>query len=136
MKDLGKLNKFLGIDFKQSDGQVTLTQEVYINKILTKFGMQDCTPRETPCEPNLEYTYHAKRLEEPTVYRKAVESMIHLATCTRPDLSFVVSKLSLHLAKPTEGHWNTVKHVFRYLKGTANHGLCFKRYRSPRPDSP
>lgn len=50
IKDLGKLKKFLGIDFKQSDGQVTMTQEMYVNKILSRFGMQECRPRETPCE--------------------------------------------------------------------------------------
>lgn len=31
MKDLGKLNNFLGIDFKQTDGQVTMTKERYVN---------------------------------------------------------------------------------------------------------
>lgn len=44
MKDLGKLNKFLGIDFKQSEGQVTMTQEMYVNKILSRFGMPECRP--------------------------------------------------------------------------------------------
>lgn len=61
------------------------------------------------------------------MYREAVGSLIYLATCTRPDLSFVVSKLSQHFAEPSEEHWNTVKHVFRYLKGTTNRGLCFKK---------
>lgn len=127
MKDLGKLKKFLGIDFKQSVGQVTMTQETYVNKILSRFGMQECRPRETPCESKLEYTDDAKKLEEPRVYREAVGSLIYLATCTRPDLSFVVSRLSQHFAEPSEEHWNTVKHVFRYLKGTTNRGLCFNK---------
>lgn len=91
MKDLGKLNNFLGIDFKQSDGQVTMTQERYINKILSRFGMQDCKPRETPCESKFEYTDNAKKWEDTRLYREAVGSLIYLATCTRPDLSFVVS---------------------------------------------
>ena len=41
-----------------------------------------------------------------------------LTTCTRPDLSFVVSKLSQYFSEPTEEQWTTVKHVLRYLKGT------------------
>jgi hypothetical protein len=56
-------------------------------------------------------------MNSPKKYREA---------CTRPDLSFVVSKLSQHFAEPTEEHWNTVKHVFRYLKGTKAQKLCFK----------
>lgn len=77
MKDLGKLNNFLGIDFKQSDGQVTMTQKRYINKILSRFGMQDCKPRETPCESKFEYTNGAKKLVEPRLYREAVGSLIY-----------------------------------------------------------
>lgn len=127
MKDLGKLNNFLGIDFNQSEGQVTMSQERYVNKILSRFGMQDCRVRETPCESKLEYTENAEKMEEPRMYREAVGSLIYLATCTRPDLSFVVSKLSQHFAEPSEEHWSTVKHVFRYLKGTTDRGLCFKK---------
>ena len=127
MKDLGKLNNFLGIDFKQSEGKVTMTQERYANKILSRFGMQDCRSRETPCESKFDYTDDAEKLKEPRMYREAVGSLIYLATCTRPDLSFVVSKLSQHFSEPSEEHWNTVKHVFRYIKGTTDRGLCFKK---------
>lgn len=51
-------------------------------------------------------------------YREAVGSLIYLSTCTRPGISFVVSKLSQHFNEPTVEHWNTVKHVLRYIKGT------------------
>ena len=127
MKDLGRLNYFLGIDFSQSEGQVTMTQERYANKILSRFGMKDCKPRETPCESKLEFSDNAEKLADSRIYREAVGSLVYLATCTRPDLSFVVSKLSQHLAEPSEEHWNTVKHVFRYLRGTTDRGLCFKK---------
>lgn len=60
-------------------------------------------------------------------YREAVGSLIYLTTCTRPDLCFVVSKLSQHLADPTDEHWVTVKHVLRYLKGNADKKLCFRK---------
>ena len=58
---------------------------------------------------------------------EAVGSLIYLSTCTRPDITFVVSKLSQHFAEPTVEHWNTLKQVFRYLKGTTEQGLCFRR---------
>lgn len=69
-------------------------------------------------------------------YREAVGSLIYLSTCTRPDISFAVSKLSQHCAEPTQEHWNTIKHVFRYLKGTAGHKLSFKKNETvARPQS-
>jgi len=89
--------------------------------------MQDCRPRETPCEPKFEFTENAENMSEPRKYREAVGSLIYLSTCTRPDINFVISRLSQYFAKPTEEHWNTVKQVFRYLKGTAEQDLCFKK---------
>ena len=127
MKDLGKLKHFLGIDFDQTDGNVKMSQKRYVNKILERFEMQDCKSRETPCEAKLEYTEDAEKMTDPRRFREAVGSLIYLSTCTRPDISFVVSKLSQHFAEPTLEHWNTIKHVFRYLKGTAEHHLCFRR---------
>ena len=127
MKDLGKMKHFLGIDFDQAEGQVKMSQKKYISKILERFEMQDCKSRETPCELKLEYTENAEKMKDPRKYREAVGSLIYLSTCTRPDINFVVSKLSQHFAEPTLEHWSTVKHVLRYLKGTAEQELCFKR---------
>lgn len=127
MKDLGRLKHFLGIDFNQSDGCVNMSQEKYTNKILERFNMQNCRTRETPCDQKLEYTEDAVKMEDVRRYREAVGSLIYLTTCTRPDLSFVVSRLSQYFAEPTEEQWVTVKHVLRYLKGTAEKGLCFRR---------
>ena len=89
--------------------------------------MEDCRARETPCESKLDYSENAEKMTNSRKYREAVGSLIYLSTCTRPDISFVVSKLSQHFDSPTEEHWSTVKHVFRYLKGTAEQALCFKR---------
>ena len=125
MKDLGRLKHFLGIDFSQTEGQVKMSQTRYVNKILERFGMQDCRARETPCEPKLEYSEDSQKLTDPREYREAVGTLLYLSTCTRPDLSYVVSNLSRHFAEPTDEHWKTVRHVFRYLKGTMNQGLTF-----------
>ena len=62
-------------------------------------------------------------------YREAVGSLIYLTTCTCPDLCFVVSKLSQHFADPTDEHWVTVKHVLRYLRGTADKQVFFRKSR-------
>lgn len=56
-------------------------------------------PRATPCEQKLDYSDDAEEMSDVTKYREAVGSLIYMATCTRPDLSFVVSKLSQYFAK-------------------------------------
>lgn len=127
MKDLGQLKHFRGIDLDFSDGCVKTSQEKYINKILQRFDMSECRIRETPCEQKLEYNDDAVKMTHIKMYREVMGSLVYLTTCTRLDLSFVVSRLSQYLAKPTEEQWVTVKHVLRYLKGTTDKGLTFRR---------
>ena len=50
---------------------------------------------------------------------------MYLMVCTRPDIAQVVSVVSRYLACPGKGHWEAVKWIFRYLKGTINAYLEF-----------
>ena len=51
-------------------------------------------------------------------------------TCSRPDLAWIVTKLSQHLSNPTKADWMTIKHVLRYIKGTVDYKLTFRKSRS------
>ncbi|KAH8271482.1 hypothetical protein KR026_004277, partial [Drosophila bipectinata] len=46
---------------------------------------------------------------------------------TRPDIAFAVSALSQYNTNFGKQHWMAAKRVLRYLKGTQNHGLFYKR---------
>ena len=128
MKDLGQLNHFLGIDFNRSNGQISMSQEEYIEKILKKFGMSDCKPRGTPCEANPNaYENEGDEAVDQTLYRQMIDSLIYAMVCTRPDLSYAVTKLSQHLACPTTADLTMLKHVFRYLKKTSNYRLTYSK---------
>lgn len=48
-------------------------------------------------------------------------------TATRPDLMFVVCLLSRYMANPTDLHMQAAKRVLRYLKGTVDMGVFYKR---------
>jgi hypothetical protein len=58
-------------------------------------------------------------------YREAVGSLMWASIATRPDLTYTVTTLSQFLDKPTQTHWNAVKHVLRYLKATENFKLTY-----------
>ncbi|MGR0202325.1 hypothetical protein, partial [Klebsiella pneumoniae] len=60
-------------------------------------------------------------------YRRLVCSLMYLATTVRPDIAYSVSFLSRFLDKPTLCLWKATKRVLRYLKGTQDLGLNFKR---------
>ena len=50
---------------------------------------------------------------------------MYLAVCTRPDLAMAVSALSSSCQAPQPEHWEAVKRVLRYVKGTFGEGLGY-----------
>ena len=131
MKDLGKISYFLGIQFEQKEGEIKMNQKKYILKMLEKFGMSNCKPRATPSELKVKSNRYEEEnnneIENPKDYREIVGSLIYAMTCTRPDISWIVSKLSETLAKPKTQDLLAAKHVLRYLKGTVDYELCFRK---------
>lgn len=45
--------------------------------------------------------------------------------CARADITHVVGVVSRYLANPRKQHWNVVKWIMRYLRGTSKLSLCF-----------
>jgi histone deacetylase 1/2 len=48
-------------------------------------------------------------------------------THTRPDISLVVNKVCQFLSQPTDVHWEAVKRILRYIKGTLHTGLQIRK---------
>jgi len=127
MTDLGTLHYYLGVEVSQHPNQIFLIQTNYATKLLNKFGMEDCKPSLTPMEQKLKLSkFERGELVNSTKYRKLVGSLIYL-TNTRPNLSYLVSILSRFMQEPRESHWNSAKRVLRYIQGTKDFGLLYKR---------
>ena len=47
--------------------------------------------------------------------------------CTRLDIAQAVDVVSKYMANPGKEHWNAVKWILRYLKGTKDLGILFER---------
>ena len=54
-------------------------------------------------------------------YISAVGSLLFLALATRPDIAHTVSVLCRFNSNPGIAHWKSVKHLFRYLRGTLDY---------------
>nr|GEW86558.1 retrovirus-related Pol polyprotein from transposon TNT 1-94 [Tanacetum cinerariifolium] len=63
-------------------------------------------------------------------YSSAVGSLMYAMVCTRPDLAHVVSVVSRYIHNLGKMHWEAVKCIIRYLKGTSNIGLSFEKGRA------
>ena len=89
--------------------------------------MTNCKPKSLPSEQKLIFSENAEQFDS-TTYREAIGSLIYAMTCTKPDISWIVTKLAQYSQNPTVDHWTAVKHMFRYLKGTLDYKICFKKY--------
>ncbi|KAK0580290.1 hypothetical protein LWI29_000376 [Acer saccharum] len=127
LKDLGLLSFFLGVEAHRTSHGLYLSQQQYIRDLLVKANMFDAKPVSTP----LSLTESLKLNDgsaptDATQYRQVLGSLQYLSL-TRLDISFAVNKLSQFMHKPTTTHWNAVKRVLRYLRGSLAHGLLLSR---------
>ncbi|XP_023514510.1 uncharacterized protein LOC111778766 [Cucurbita pepo subsp. pepo] len=61
-----------------------------------------------------------------TMCKQLIGSLTYL-TATRPNLMHVVSLMSRFMASPTELHLQPTKRVLRYLKGTIDLGILYRK---------
>ncbi|CAA7036575.1 unnamed protein product [Microthlaspi erraticum] len=131
LKDLGDLSYFLGIEVKRTKAGLHLTQERYIADLLCKANMTNAKAVGTPMESNSTLTLlSGQALDNATEYRTIVGSLQYLSL-TRPDISFLVNKLSQFMHRPTNTHWSAAKRILRYLSGTKSQGIFFSATNKP-----
>ncbi|XP_068461649.1 uncharacterized mitochondrial protein AtMg00810-like [Phaseolus vulgaris] len=125
MTDLGLKSYFLGIEIKQNQDEVFLSQRKYAKEILKKFLMENCKTVNTPMnqKEKLIKDDGSDKVNE-YEFRSLIGCLMYLTT-TRPDILNVVSILSRFMHCPNETHMIAAKRVIRYIKGTWNFGVKF-----------
>ena len=127
-RDLGEASYFLGMDIVRDRKKRTLIlgQRKYARDVLSRFGMLDAKSNSLPAPANFRIQADGDPCD-PTYldYPAVVGCLQYLATCTRPDLCFLVSVLARYVSRPTADHCAFAKGVLAYLAGTTNLGIAF-----------
>ena len=127
MTDLGLLSSYLGMEVRQSSVNIFLSQRAYTNHILKVFKMNDCNTIKTPMEVHLKLQREAEgKPMNSTNFKSLIGSLQYLMN-TRPDIVYSVSYLSRFMDKPSSEHLVAAKRILRYLNGTVNFGILYKR---------
>nr|GEW03723.1 retrovirus-related Pol polyprotein from transposon TNT 1-94 [Tanacetum cinerariifolium] len=109
MKDLGAAKRILGVEIR----------------------------RDREMEPHFKLSSHEfPKSEEDkedmsrVSYSSAVGSLMYAMVCTRLDLAHAISVVSRYMNNPDKMHWEAVKCILCYLKGTSNIRLSFEKDRA------
>ena len=129
MSLMGELKFFLGIQINQTPEGTYIHQSKYVKELLKKFDMSESKPSKTPMHPTciLEKEEVSKKVEQ-KLYRGMIGSLLYL-TASRPDILYSVCLCARFQSDPRESHLTAVKRIFKYLKGTTNLGLCYRKSR-------
>ncbi|GKC18520.1 zinc finger, CCHC-type containing protein [Tanacetum coccineum] len=63
-------------------------------------------------------------------YSRVIGCLMYAMTSTRPDIAFVVGKLSRYTSNPGTQHWQAIQRVLKYLKKTMDYRLAYTGYSS------
>ncbi|GKV14990.1 hypothetical protein SLEP1_g25791 [Rubroshorea leprosula] len=127
MTDLGLLHYFLSLEVVQSDSGIFVCQKKYVQEVLDKFQMKNCNYVTTPVDKGVKLVKDpGGRYVNSKLYKQIVGSLMYL-TATRLDIMHGVSLISRYMEHPKELHLQTAKRILRYLCGTADFGLFYKK---------
>jgi hypothetical protein len=139
MKDLGVAKKILGMEIcRDRDAKrLWLSQADYVKKVLERISMENAKSVSTPlanhfclstsqCPKTVEETEDMSKVP----YASAVGCLMYAMVCTGLDLAHAVSVVSKYMANLGKQHWDAVKWIFRYLKGTTDYDITFVRQKS------
>jgi len=125
MSEMGLLRYFLGIEIDQNENGIFISQEKYVNEVLERFNMQDNKAAITPIVMGLKLNKEDSSKDFcHSLYKSIVGSLMYL-TATRTDIMFDVSLISRFMERPKEAHWQAVKRIMRYVKGTKRFDILY-----------
>ena len=133
MTDMGDVSLVLGMQVTRDRQQktITISQENYTRSILEKFGMADCKPVSTPGFGQELSTNQPEQTllneEETQRFQAITGSVMYLAQITRYDVMYSTCQLARAMSKPSKVHMGAAKHLLRYLAGTLDFSLVYKK---------
>ncbi|RVW28295.1 Retrovirus-related Pol polyprotein from transposon TNT 1-94 [Vitis vinifera] len=134
MKDLGAAKQILGMRIirDKTNGTLKLSQSEFVKKVLNRFNINEAKPVSTPLGSHFKLSKEQSPKTEEEMdhmskvpYASAISSLMYVMVCTRSDIAHAVGVVSKFMNRPGKQHWETVKWILRYLKGSLDTYICF-----------
>jgi hypothetical protein len=130
-RDEGLVTRYIGMDVTRVQDRIYLSQAPLVQELVNSLGLSECNPTLMPMEAGTRLliedrptVVHKPRL---VLYQHVVGTLQYLHQWTRPDLGHATHELSKHLCNPGQVHMDAAIRTVRYLKGTPNYGLVYRK---------
>ena len=122
---MGCLKYFLGLEIAKSAIGIVLSQRHYPLQLLEDTGYLACKPANVLMDPKVQLSVvDGDILPNISQYRRLIGRLLYFSF-SRPNITFVVHKLSQFLAQPRLPHLKAAHHLLKYLKSNPGQGLFF-----------
>ncbi|KAL0539888.1 hypothetical protein IC582_024109 [Cucumis melo] len=109
MSMVGELSCFLGLQIKQTNDDVFISQEKYSKNMVKKFGLEQARNKRTSTVTHVKLTRDTDGAEvDHKLYRSIIGSLLYL-TASRPDIAYAVGICARYQADPRISHLEAVK---------------------------
>lgn len=110
-------------------GILRLSQSEYIKKVVSNFRVEGAKSSLTPIGDHFKLSAvkeHEEGIDtDVTPYLSAVGSIMYAMVGSRPDLAYAVGLVSRFMSRPGKMHWEAVKWLLSYMKGSADVQLVY-----------
>ena len=113
----------MGIKRNRNRKEISISQAGYVTRVLQRFGLQECKALKTPMAPGANFLVDSPSVDVP--YREAIGCVNFISQVSRPDVTFAVNTLARFSSAPRQCHWEAVRRLLRYLKGTINKKITY-----------
>ncbi|XP_050890158.1 uncharacterized mitochondrial protein AtMg00810-like [Lathyrus oleraceus] len=125
MSLVGELTYFLGLQVKQMDDSIFISQSKYAKNIVKKFGMENDSHKRTRASTHLKLSKDEKGVNvDKSLYMSMIGSMLYL-TASRPGITFVVGVCERYQVEPKMSHINQMNRIQKHVNGTSDYGMLY-----------
>ena len=100
-----------------------------MEKVLSRFGYSDYKSVSTLYDASVVLRKNKRIIKDQLMYSQIIGSLMYLASATRPDISFAVSKLSRFVSNLEDNHWKVVSKS--YVLSKRHNGLWYSLHQVP-----
>ena len=127
MSMIGELNHFLGLQIRQQESSIFISQSKYAKNLMKKFDLKSASPIKTPMSPNIKLTVDLLgKSVDSSLYRSMIGNLLYL-TASRPDISYSVGVCVRYQPNPKESNIIALKRIIKYVKATTDFGVWYSK---------